>query len=217
MTTPRFSTVLFDLDGTLANTIPLIVASYRHALSSHGLPVPEEPELRGWIGRTVVDIFTERHPEQAESIVAEYTRWNVAHLSALVETYPGIAELLADLASAGVRIGVATSKRRFSAEATLAAVGLDGLVRVAAAMEDTVLHKPAPEPLLHALDVFGSDPAAAAYIGDAAVDLHAAHAAGVAGVGVTWGAGTPVELEAVPHAAVVASVDDLRAFLLPPE
>ena len=71
MTRPRFTTVLFDLDGTLANTIPLIVASYRHALEAHGLPVPEEPELRGWIGRTLVDIFTKRHPDQAESIVAE--------------------------------------------------------------------------------------------------------------------------------------------------
>ena len=214
MTRPRFTTVLFDLDGTLANTIPLIVASYRHALEAHGLPVPEEPELRGWIGRTLVDIFTKRHPDQAESIVAEYTRLNVAHLPTLVETYPGVAELLADLASAGVRIGVATSKRRFSAEATLAAVQLDGLVRVAAAMEDTPAHKPAPDPLLHALDVFGADAAGAAYVGDAAVDLLAAAAAGVHGVGVTWGAGTRAELDAVPHAAVVDSVGELRALLL---
>lgn len=214
MRAPRFSTVLFDLDGTLANTLGLILGSYAHALRAHGLEVPAEVEMRRWIGRTLVDIFTERHPEQAASIIAEYTRWNVAHLPTLVEPYPGVADLLADLAARGVRVAVATSKRRASAEATLAAVGLDGLVRVAAAMEDTPAHKPAPDPLLHALDVLEADAAGAAYVGDAGVDLAAADAAGVAGIGVTWGAGTRAELAAVPHAAVATSPAELRALLL---
>ncbi|MFZ1412635.1 MAG: HAD hydrolase-like protein, partial [Micropruina sp.] len=115
MKTPRWPVVIFDLDGTVANTIPLILASYTHAVQDvlgHAV-APEQG--RRWIGRTLIDTFTELDGACADDLVATYTEWNLANLERLIEPYEGMDELLADLTAAGVRIGIATSKRRFSA------------------------------------------------------------------------------------------------------
>lgn len=213
MTHLRWRAVLFDLDGTLANTIPLIVGSYRVALSS-SQRILDEDMIRGWIGRTLVDVFTELEPGRVGELVDAYTTWNLANLERLIEPYPGVAELLGDLAGAGATTAVVTSKRRNSAERSLAAVGLDGLVPLAVTMGETDRHKPAPDPLLFALDALGLAASETVYVGDAVVDLAAARAAGVAGIGVTWGAGSARDLRGHPAVAVVDTVPDLRTLLL---
>ena len=118
------------------------------------------------------------------------------------------------LADSGVRVGIATSRRRLSAEAIVAALELDDHLVVAAAMEDTEAHKPDPAPLLLAAQRLGFDAATTAYVGDALVDLRAANAAGMAGIGVTWGAGDPGAMHAEPAVAVVDTRDALRSVLL---
>ncbi|MDO5533865.1 MAG: HAD-IA family hydrolase [Propionibacteriaceae bacterium] len=213
MTTARWSTVLFDFDGTLANTIPLILASYRWTIEQHDLPRLTDEQIRATIGRTLPDMMTELGgPERAAELMDAYSAWQRDNVTTYLEAYAGIDALLADLGEAGVRIGVATSRRRESAESLAAVLGLD--VPVLAALDDTLEHKPLPAPLLFAAERIGSLPADCAYIGDAVVDLQAADAAGMAGIGVTWGAGDPDALRAEPSFAVVDTVDDLRAALL---
>lgn len=215
MTSPRWPVVLFDLDGTLADTIRLILGSYAHATREVLGEAASVEESRSWIGRPLIDSFGERYPGHVDALYEAYVAWNLDNLDRLIESYHGVEALLADLAAAGVRTGIVTSKRRVSADRTLAAVGLTGAIDVLVAMEDTDTHKPGPEPLVLALGIVGRPASDAVYIGDAIFDLQAADAAGMDAVGVTWGAGVPGDLRAQPSVAVVDAVADLRALLLP--
>lgn len=213
MSDPRWKTVLFDFDGTLANTIPLIIASYRWTIQHHDLPALTDDEIRATIGRTLPDMMAELGgAERAAELMDAYSAWQRDNVTTYLESYPGLDTLLPELVSAGVRIGIATSRRRESAENLADVLGLD--LPVLATLEDTTEHKPLPAPLLLAAERLGAPPAECAYVGDAVVDLRAADAAGMAGIGVTWGAGEPEELRAEPSVAVVDTVDELRSLLL---
>lgn len=214
VSTPRWPLVLFDLDGTVVNTIPLIIASYDYAVYSVLGFHPDPEESRSWIGRTLVDTFGEYYPDEADRLVDAYTTWNIAHLPDLVQTYPGMDDLLAALPRHMVNSGVATSKRRASAERTLALVGLAGLVELVVTMEDTPTHKPDPAPLRLALQRLSGRAEQAVYIGDAAVDVKAARAVGMDAIAVTWGAGTRDELADAGPLEIVGTMDQLRSLLL---
>lgn len=214
MTSLRWPVVLFDLDGTLANTIDLIVASYNHAFREV-MGVERDPdEIRSWIGRPLLDSFAAVAPEHAAELDRVYRAWNLAQTEELLREYPGVREMLEDLAGAGARLGVVTSKRRETALLAMRGVGIDGLLELLAAMEDTERHKPGPEPLLYAVERLGVRPADCVYVGDAVVDLQAGRAAGMAVVGVSWGAGERADLEAVGPDALVDSADELGRVLL---
>lgn len=214
VTEPRWQTIFFDLDGTLANTIPLIVASYQHAFREVLGEEVEEARARGWIGRPLLAALLEEDPERGHDLDRTYREWNLANTSRLIERYAGVPEMLERLVSAGADLHIVTSKRRETARLALTAVGIDHLIDVTGALEDTTRHKPDPEPLLAACRTVGVDPASAVYVGDATVDMLSARAAGMAGVAVTWGAGERAALEATLPEAVVDTVDELTAYLL---
>lgn len=210
---PRWQSVVFDLDGTLCDTIALILASFRHAWDEVLHQELDETVARGWIGSTLTDTFAP-HGALAQQLNDSYVRYNLENLERLQASYPGVAELLDDLGAAGVATGIATSKRRTTAERSLAAAGLTGRVVLAATMDETTRHKPDPAPLLKALEVMGVEAGHAVYVGDARVDMQAARAAGMDAVGVTWGAGTREALLAEDPTAVVDTVDELHRVLL---
>ena len=215
MTPPRWPVVLFDFDGTLADTIPLIVASYRHTIATVLGEEAADAELRSWIGRPLQPVLEERYPGRGAELTEVYRAWNLANHDALIETVEGIATLLDDLHAAGASSGVVSSKRLETVQLGLRAVDLDHRIDVLAGMDETSRHKPDPEPLLYAASRLGAAPADCVYIGDAVVDVQAARAAGMAAVAVTWGAGERALLEAAHPAAVVDDVAALRAVLLP--
>ncbi len=212
--TPRWRTVLFDLDGTLADTIPLIVASYQHAFRTVLGVEPSEERARSWIGRPLLQALLEEEPEHGVALDRVYREWNLANTERLIRRYAGVPELLVRLREAGVEAAVVTSKRRHSARLATRGVGVDDLVEVIATLEDTQRHKPAPDPLLHGARVLGVDPSACVYVGDAVVDVRAARAAGMAAVAVTWGAGVREELLAAGPDAVADTVGELERILL---
>ncbi|MGB3763687.1 MAG: HAD-IA family hydrolase [Ornithinimicrobium sp.] len=212
----RWPVVLFDLDGTLADTVDLIVASYEHALREVLGARVEASEIRTWIGRPLQAAVVEAFPDQADRIdevVAAYREWNLAHHDEMIEQVPGMAGLLDDLTSGGARLGVVTSKMNQTAARGLASVGLQGRIEILAGQEQTDQHKPHPEPLLHAAHLLGVDPGECVYVGDATVDLQAAHAAGMASIGVTWGAGQSGDLHNEHPEAVVEDVRELASVL----
>lgn len=213
MTTPRWPVVLFDLDGTLADTIGLIVASYNHAFRVVMGTERDEADIRSWIGRPLIESFAAVSPEHAEELDRVYREWNIANTARLLRPYPGVAGLLTDLAESGVRTGVVTSKRRETALLAMRGVGIDGLAPLLSTLEDTERHKPLPDPLLHGAQALGADPADCVYVGDAAVDVAAARAARMAGIGVTWGAVPREVLEAAGPDAVVDTVEELRQLV----
>ena len=211
---PRFQTVLFDLDGTLADTIPLIVASYQHAFRSVLAEEVDEARARAWIGRPLLPALLEESPDHGHALDRTYREWNLANTARLIRRYDGVPEMLVALATASVTTAVATSKRRETARLALKGVGIDHLVDVVAALEDTTRHKPEPDPLLHAAASLGVEPAGCVYVGDATVAILAARAAGMAAVAVTWGAGERTALVATRPDAVFDTVPDLTAYLL---
>lgn len=206
--------VLFDFDGTLADTIPLIVDSYRHTLATSGLPEVDELEVRSWIGRPLQPVFEQRYPGRGDELTDVYREWNLAHHDELIRPVAGIPELLRQLRDNGVRLGVVSSKRTETVEQGLRAVGLDAAISVLAGMDDTTSHKPDPAPLLHAATTLGARPSDCVYVGDADVDILAARAAGMGSVGVTWGAGQAAVLRGLRPDAVVDNTSRLREVLL---
>jgi pyrophosphatase PpaX len=212
---PRWPCVVFDLDGTLVDTIDLIVDSYQYAFETVLGSLEDEARIRAWIGQPLIRAFREASPQDAERLYETYLEWNQANTERLIRRYAGIDRLLRDLSEAGVVVAAATSKRRASAEMAADLTGLSSHLDVLVTMEDTILHKPDPEPLLLAVNRLGATPDQAVYVGDAIVDVQAARNAGMAAVAVTWGAGVREALEAMAPDVVAETVDDLREALLP--
>ena len=213
---PAYRAVLFDLDGTLADTIGLIVQSYDHALASVIGQTRTPEQIKEWIGRPLLQTFEEVDPVNAGELDRVYREWNLANTDRLTAEYAGVPDLLRALADAGVTTGVVTSKRRQTAEKVMVAVGIADLVPLAGTLEDTTDHKPNPAPLLHGASVLGVDPAQSAYVGDAVVDVLAARAAGMGSVAVSWGAGRREALAAAEPDHLLDAVADLDHVLLPP-
>lgn len=208
----RWPVVLFDLDGTLVDTVPLIVESYRVAFRDVLGREIDEAWVRPFVGRTLDDVFAELGLPVDQMLTA-YRGFNLAHLEELQRDYPGIPELLDALRSAGAVLGVVTSKSRPTAARSLAASGLTERISLVTAQLDTERHKPHPDPLRHALRALGRRPDEAVYVGDSVWDLQAARAAGLGAVGVTWGAAIRADLLSVEPDAVVDSADELLRVL----
>jgi pyrophosphatase PpaX len=213
--TLRWPVVLFDFDGTLADTIPLIMASYHHAIGTVLGEVAPDAEVRSWIGRPLQPVLEDRYPGRGEELTDVYRTWNLANHDAQILAVDGVPQLLDDLHGAGARTGVVSSKKGETVRLGLRAVGIADRIDVIAGQEETASHKPHPEPLLYAARRLGVNAADCVYVGDATVDVQAARAAGMGAVAVTWGAGERPLLEACEPDAVVADVRELRRVLMP--
>ncbi len=212
--TPRWPVVVLDFDGTVGDTIALIVESFRHATSTVvGIVEPVEVIVRG-IGRTLEERMAEVDPDRVAELCAAYTPYLEARLTDRVQAYPGIPALLDALSAAGVRLAVATTRRRSQADPALRVLGLRDHLEVLVGHEDVERHKPHPAPLLAVLDRLGEPAHRAVYVGDAVVDVEAARAAGLAVVAVTWGAGERRALEAARPDHLVDDADALARLLL---
>ena len=208
---------LFDLDGTLLDTIELILSSLRHATGTVlGRPLSDEVLLRN-VGVPLAVQMREFDEERADELLAVYRTHNAEHHDGLVRAYPSVAEALAGLASRGLPMGVVTSKSRPMAERGLAITGLRERFRTVVTCDDTELHKPDPAPLAFAADALGVDLRYCVYVGDSPYDIRAARAAGARAVGVTWGVSSAQELRAEGPDAIIDDLADLpRMFMQAP-
>lgn len=190
----RFPVVLFDLDGTLIDSGPIILASMRHASVTVLGAEPDEELVRSAIGGPgLVAQMRELAPDRVDELVAAYRAHNEP-LHDELEAFDGVLELLPRLREQGRRLGIVTAKRRVTVALAFARFPvLEELTDVLVGAEDTERHKPDPDPLLHALDLLGARPQDAAYVGDSPFDVRAARAAGVFAVAVGWGGIHPDE------------------------
>jgi len=205
--------VIFDIDGTLVDSVGLIIDCYQYGFRTVLGHEWDEAEIRTWIGASLVDSLQRVCPEHADELFQRYVEWNAAHCTSM-RAYPGIPELAGALVAAGVRLGVVTSKRQEPAVQSLALGGLTQAVTVIVSHDDTTAHKPDPEPLLLAVERLGCAVSDAVYVGDSLMDVQAAQAAGLDCVAVTWGAGEETALRAAGPTAVCDTVDALRGLLL---
>jgi len=203
------SCLLFDMDGTLTDTIELIIFCFQETLRLLDLPPRSEESLLSEIGRPLHLQARDIDAERAEEIFTLYQRLYEQHHDELVHEFPGIRESLAELVERGYHMGVVTSKRSSSAGADLEYFRFEPFFEVVITADDTELHKPHAEPVLEALRRLDAGRAEATFIGDSPYDLSSAHAAGVLAGAVEWGPFPRVKLEAEKPDYWIAQPQDL--------
>jgi pyrophosphatase PpaX len=206
------STVLFDLDGTIADSIELILSSARHAFIGFDGRAPSDEEWRMGIGRPLMAVLREYaggNEDEAQRLFNRYREFQLEHHDRLLRSYPQMTETLGDLAAAGHTMGIVTSKSDWLAQRAVDFLGLSSRFSVLVGCDTCVNHKPHPEPVERALALLRADKASAIYVGDSPHDILCGRAAGVGTVGVTWGAFGREELEASGADLVIDIVTDL--------
>lgn len=181
--------VLFDLDGTLLDSIRLIIDSYHHALATHGLPPRTDEEWLAGIGTPLWVQFRDwaHEPDLLESLVATYRDYNISNHDARVRAYPGAVEMVRGVRRRGLKSGLVTSKQRSGAERGLRFLELVEAIDVIVAADDVINPKPHPEPLLIASKQLGTDPNESIYVGDSIHDMESGRAAGMRTAAALWG------------------------------
>jgi pyrophosphatase PpaX len=199
----RVDAVLFDLDGTLVDTIPLIFACYQHTLATH-LPGydPGRKVIIGNLGRSLDDILFDyaagagvKDPTgESRAMLATYRAFQRLNMHRLIRPYEGMRETLEGLRARGLTLGVVTSKVEWAARECYEHYGLGEFLSIAVFHDDTERHKPDPQPLLYAATKGGLDTARTVYVGDSVHDMAAGKAAGMRAIAALWGPSEREEL-----------------------
>jgi HAD superfamily hydrolase (TIGR01549 family) len=185
----QIAAVVFDLDGTLLDTMTSAPTAYARAIRDLGGPhlSPDEVVAAWHLGPTpaVLAHFLGR-AVSPDDIECYFRHFEAA--AAKVRPFPGVLEMVGRLAGAGYRLGIFTAATGRAARRTLAVAGLAGLFPAVVCGDEVAHPKPAPLGLQLACERLGVAPAQAAYVGDAEVDLRCAQAAGALGIHASWGA-----------------------------
>ena len=209
--------VLFDMDGTIAETSRGIFACFRYAFKKLGVPAPDEGELRECVGPPLLDSFLKFFGgDEARALagVAAYREryeragWRECAL------YPGAKECLGALQGAGIKIGLATCKPQPFAEKILKNLGIDGYFSTVVGSKLDNSFDDKAEIIALAVKEAGVEPARTVMVGDRASDILGAAKKGVKGVGVRFGFAKEGELEGAGAAFVAADYPELQRFFL---
>ncbi len=185
----RYSTVLFDFDGTLVDSGSMILASFRHATRTVlGREIPDDELISAAGGTSVTEQMRYFDAERTPELVSVYREHhNTALTGDGLETFVGIDAVLEALHAEGRKLGIVTAKRRRSIDLAFESVDLERFFGAIVTADDAARHKPDPEPVYVALERLGSRAEDTAFVGDSPFDMGAGKAAGVYAVGVSWG------------------------------
>jgi pyrophosphatase PpaX len=189
MPTPPLHTFLFDLDGTLIDSVRLILDSYHHTLAAHGLPPRSDEEWLRGVGTPLSAQFAEwgGEPHMLDALIATYRSYNLANHDRMVTVYPGVVAAVEAIRRRGRATGLVTSKNRSGAVRGLALAKLESMMDVLVCADEVANAKPHPEPVEKAVALLRADPATAVYVGDSIHDMVAGRAAGVRTAAALWG------------------------------
>jgi len=204
--------VLFDLDGTLTDSLPLILHTYETVFREMGLDWQPQA-VQDMIGLPLVQIARTFAGERDGEFLCTYQSLYFRDHDRLMRSYPWTDALLDALRGAGIRMGVVTAKGRRGTEKTLQWTGLAPYFEVVVTADDSPTHKPDPGPVRAALAAMDVAAAAAAYVGDSVYDVLAGKAAGTLTAAVTWGAAGRERLAACQPDAVFDDWRELTRFL----
>jgi phosphoglycolate phosphatase len=206
---PRPRAIVFDLDGTLVDSLPDIIGAFRDAFVEHGLAAPSEAEVRDHVGLPLETMYAAFAPaEHVAALSASYRRIYPLRFTRHSRPYPGVPEALATLRERGFRLAVATTKRSEMAARLVAALGMTDALDVVQGT-DGFPHKPAPDVVHRALAALDAD--GVWMVGDTVHDIEAGRAAGLATYAVTWGTHDAERLRAARPDRLEASLEPLLA------
>lgn len=210
--------VIFDLDGTLLNTLGDLTAAVNHALAVHGFPTHTEASVRTFIGDGVKQLIARACPADTDeatraSVLAAYLPYYAAHNADLTRPYDGAMQLLVALREAGYRVAVVSNKHAPGVQA-LCDRFFGKMLEVAVGNDETRPLKPAPDGVLYAMGQLQVAPEDVWYVGDSAQDVRTARNAGVRSIAVTWGFQDADRLAAEKPTVMAHTVAELKAAIL---
>lgn len=187
----KYNTIIFDLDGTLLNTLEDLAAAVNYALEHCGQPMRSVDEVRQFVGNGIRNLMIRAVPQgeenpRFEEVFAAFKEYYGAHCNDKTCPYPGIKELLARLKADGYRLAIVSNKADFAVK-ELQKIYFAEEIEVAIGEKEGILRKPAPDTVNQALRELGSVREEAVYVGDSDVDIQTAQNAGMPCVSVTWG------------------------------
>ena len=199
----EYKAAIFDLDGTLVNSLADLADSANEMLAGYGFPTHGTEKYRYFVGNGSRKLIERSLPPEkaansafVEEALAKYKKCYEKNLLHKTKPYGGINEMLAALKERGIPMGICTNKHQSAAEAIIGKLFPAGLFREAIGDKAGLPRKPDPQKILAMAEHFGVKPEEVAYLGDSDVDMATAVNAGALPVGVEWGFRTRQELEA---------------------
>lgn len=212
-----YSAVIFDLDGTLLNTLDDLAAAGNHALHLHGLPPYAADAYRTMVGNGIPKLVQRMlAPHGREDLqgrmLEDFTLYYNAHMQDHTAPYPGMVPLLRRMAGAGIACAILSNKAHPNT-AALAQHYFGGLVGAAAGKKPDVPPKPNPAAVYTLMEELGADKNTTLYVGDSDVDMQTAKNAGLPACGVLWGFRCREELAAAGADFLVEDAAGLQALI----
>ncbi|HVT40519.1 MAG TPA: HAD-IA family hydrolase [Gemmatimonadaceae bacterium] len=207
--------VLFDLDGTLIDSIALIVDAMHHAFEGFSGPTPADTDWMAGIGTPLSKQLAlyARNGAELETLRDRYRSYQAIHHDTRVREFPGTTDVLASLHGRGLAMALVTSKMDALARRGLDLTGLARFIPVVVGADAVTKHKPGPEPVLLALERLGVSADAAAFVGDSPHDIASGNAAGVTTIGALWGPFTREQIAVANPAHFIADIRELPGVL----
>lgn len=210
----RYKTVIFDLDGTILDTIEDLAEATNHALASQGLPRRSLAEVRSIVGNGIRNLIVRACPPDTPSATidaafAEFKRYYADHCEDNTKPYPGITDLLRSIRADGVSTAVVSNKADFAVQ-KLIENHFPGLFDAVVGEREGVRRKPAPDSVNAVLAELGIESGDALYVGDSEVDIATARNAKTSCVLVSWGYRDVETLRENGAETIVDTMDGLR-------
>lgn len=214
--TATFDTFIFDLDGTLLDTLPDLVELTNAALNEQGFPSRTTDEIHSFVGNGARALMYQAVPadattEQAEAAMRRWMELYPVIGNKLTEPYPHIEEALAELAARGINLGVLSNKFDQGVHDVIDAY-LPGMFHVKHGECADIPRKPDPTGLLRSIAELGSTPDRTAYVGDSPGDVAVSRNAGTFAIGVAWGYHHADDLRAAGADVVLEDARELLRF-----
>ena len=187
-----YEAVIFELDGTLLDTLDDLWAAVNAALGKFGLPLRTKEEVRSFVGNGIAKLIERSLGEVKKAVfdgvLQEFKSYYGAHCEDKTKPYEGILPLLYELKARGIQVAVVSNKADFAVK-KLAEGYFKGLLQEAVGENEAegIRKKPAPDSLLAVMERLGVCPRSTVYVGDSEVDIQTAKNAGVDCISVTWG------------------------------
>jgi pyrophosphatase PpaX len=212
---PRPLAILFDLDGTLIDSIELILNSAKHAFRDRNGHVPSDAEWLTGVGIPLANMFRRYASDDTEvdALIAKYREYQLANHDRLVRCYHRVVETVDMLRASGHPLGIVTSKTGWLAQRGLDNVGLGAHFDVIVGCDTCDLHKPDPGPVHFALERLRYAADEAAFVGDSIYDIQAGNAAGVVTIAALWGPFTRQDLAGSEPDHFLERISDLPRLI----
>lgn len=213
----KYDTVIFDLDGTLLNTLEDLRDAVNYALRTYGMPERTLEEIRGFVGNGVRKLLIRSVPDGEENarfepVFAAFRAYYAQHSNDKTHAYKGVTELLQSLRDAGYALAIVSNKLD-SAVKKLNEIYFDGIVETAIGERAGMARKPAPDMVFAAIEELGKTRETAVYVGDSEVDIRTAANAGLPCISVLWGFRERDFLEAQGAGIFAETPEEVRALL----